>query len=217
MKTLTASIRNSTLLSAAFIFFAVPGANGHEEGAPFSDAIVDPLLVHHAHIENEQRINLFGLRGFGNEVGHNSSAFEGELEMGYSTHDFRYGWEMFVPIANLPSRDGSGRATGIGDIEVRPIKYALFQRPWFILSTASGIRLPTGSKSDGLGEGNTVLTQYPFADAAAGNWFVGVNLAGGTNVSGDSGSSVEYGTVLAYSFIRGTEGLDVAKVPRSQH
>lgn len=35
------------------------GAFGHNEGAPFSAAVIDPLIVHHAHLEDEQRLNLF--------------------------------------------------------------------------------------------------------------------------------------------------------------
>lgn len=35
----------------------------HEEGAPFSGAIIEPLEVHHAHIEDEQKFNLFFLDG----------------------------------------------------------------------------------------------------------------------------------------------------------
>lgn len=216
MHTFSTSTRAATCVLIALIFLAKPFANAHEEGAPFSDAIVDPLLLHHAHIENEQRINFFGLRDVQNESRHSGSALEGELELGYSTHDFRYGFELFVPIANMPAPDGSGRETGIGDIEIRPIKYAIFQRPIFILSTASGIRLPTGSKSGGFGDGNTVVTQYLFADAAAGNWFVGANLAGSANVTGQTGNVFEYGTVVSYSFIRGTEGFGLAKVPLGQ-
>lgn len=193
-----------------------PFTHAHEEGAPFSDAITDPLVLHHAHIENEQRINFFGLRGVEDGLGRKRSAFEAELEIGYATHDFRYGWELFVPILDIPSPETGGRETGIGDIEIRPIKYSLFQRPAFVVTTASGVRLPTGSESSGLGEGNTVLSQYLFADAAAGNWFFGVNLAAGTNVSGETGSTFESGAVLAYSFIRDTRGFGVAKAPRSQ-
>ncbi|GEM_PF-610691 len=209
--------RIATLLVGACIFFAASFARGHEEGAPFADAIIDPLLLHHAHIENEQRINFFALRGVQTDLGGRSSAFESELELAYATHDFRYGFEFFVPIADVPSPTGRGREFGLGDIEVRPIKYAIFQRPSFILATASGVRLPTGSKSDGLGEGNTVYTQYLFADMAAGNWFLGVNLAGASNLTGESGSSFESGVVLSYSFISGTHGFELAQVPPSQH
>jgi hypothetical protein len=216
MKNLSRYFYKIPLLFATAAYFSAPSANGHEAGAPFSDAIIDPLILHHAHIENEQRINFFGLRGVRDSLGRKTSAFEGEIELAYGTRDFKYGFELFVPIVNMPAANRNERAMGIGDIEFRPVKYALFQRPAFILSTASGIRLPTGSKSDGLGEGNTTLTQYLFADAAAGNWFVGTNLAGGTNVSGETGSSFEYGAVISYSFIRGTRGFDVAKMPSSQ-
>lgn len=212
---LPALVRNRALRVGAFILLST-SVHAHEEGAPFADAIIDPLLLHHAHIENEQRINFFALRGVENELGRKSSAFESELELAYSSHDFRYGFEFFVPIADIPTPNGSGREFGLGDIEVRPIKYALFQRPWFIVTTASGIRLPAGNKADGLGEGNTVYTQYLFADAAEGNWFVGANLAGSANVTGETGNVFEYGAVVSYSFIRGTEGFGLAKVPSGQ-
>ena len=32
----------------------------HEAGAPFSGAFPEPIILHHAHIEDEQRINLSG-------------------------------------------------------------------------------------------------------------------------------------------------------------
>jgi hypothetical protein len=35
----------------------------HEEGAQFSGAIIEPLKVHHAHIEDEQKFNFFFLDG----------------------------------------------------------------------------------------------------------------------------------------------------------
>jgi hypothetical protein len=215
MRKLLLFIRPISLGFIAGIVFATH-AQAHELGAPFSDAIIDPLVLHHAHLENEQRLNFFALRDVLDDLGRKRSAFETELELAYATRDFKYGFEIFLPLASVPAPGGDGRETGIGDIEIRPIKYAIFQRPAFILSTASGIRLPTGSKSSGLGEGNTVLTQYLFADAAFGNWFVGANLAGSANVSGETGSVFEYGTIVSYSFIRGTRGLGPAKVPSSQ-
>lgn len=208
--------KNSVPIIAASFALLANVASAHEEGAPFSDAIIDPLSLHHAHIENEQRLNFFGLAGVADDLGRKHSAFETELELAYATRDFKYGFEFFIPIANVPAPDGRGRNTGIGDIEIRPIKYALFQRPFFVVSTASGIRLPTGSESEGFGQGSTGLTQYLFADAAAGNWFLGANLATSTNVSGESQSTFEYGAVLSYSFIGGTRGFDVAKAAPAQ-
>lgn len=208
--------KNSSRILAVSFALAANIAFAHEEGAPFSDAIIDPLSLHHAHIENEQRINFFGLDGVVDDLGRKHFAFETELELAYATRDFKYGFEFFIPLANVPAPDGDGRNTGIGDIEIRPIKYALFQRPFLVVSTASGIRLPTGSKSDGLGQGSTGLTQYLFADAAAGNWFLGANLAMTTNVSGETQSTFEYGAVLSYSFIRRTRGFEVAKAAPAQ-
>lgn len=45
-------------------WLAAPGfLEAHEEGAPFSGVIIDPPFLHHAHIENEQRLNFFALQG----------------------------------------------------------------------------------------------------------------------------------------------------------
>ena len=52
-----------SLLLGGIIFYAQI-VYSHEVGAPFSGAIIDPLEVHHAHIEDEQRLNFFFLNGF---------------------------------------------------------------------------------------------------------------------------------------------------------
>ena len=44
-------------ISVCSFFLPEKTAFGHQEGAPFSGAIIDPLAAHHAYIENEQRIN----------------------------------------------------------------------------------------------------------------------------------------------------------------
>ena len=53
------------LLFSFFPWFLMTGPLfGHEEGAPFSGAIPEPIIVHHAHIEDEQRLNFAVLGGF---------------------------------------------------------------------------------------------------------------------------------------------------------
>ena len=47
------------LLASFIVLVFVPKLFAHEEGAPFSAAIIDPLIVHHAHLEDEQRLNFF--------------------------------------------------------------------------------------------------------------------------------------------------------------
>lgn len=202
-------------LAALAVFSAallplVTRLQAHEEGAPFSGAIIDPPILHHAHIENEQRLNFFVMRGVRDGAGRKRTGYEAELELAYASKDFRYGFEVFAPFSSLPDPDGEGRATGIGDIEVRPLKYAFLMKPDFVLSTATAVGLPTGSESRGLGSGNTSLSQLLFADKAVGNWGAGLNLGFGGNVAGEKESWFEYGVGLSYSFIRGVKFGDLA-------
>ena len=172
----------------------------HEAGAPYSGAIIDPLVLHHAHIENEQRLNLFALRGV--ETGEaKRNAAEVELELGWASETYDFGMEAFVPLVRMPSPEGAGRETGVGDIEIRPVKYAFVRRSDFVVSTATAIGLPTGSRARGLGSGNTLLVQHLFVDRAWGNLYAGLNFGLERRVRGERGSGAEYGAVIAYSFI----------------
>ena len=196
-------------LSSALLLFATR-LEAHEEGAPFSGSIIDPIILHHAHIENEQRVNFFALNGMPDENGVKHPGYETELELAYGSKNYRYGFELFLPIENMAAPDGRGRVTGLGDMEIRPLKYAFVMKPDFVISTASGFGLPTGSKKDGLGEGNTAFTQYLFADKAVGRWSLNMNLGLGANLFGEDDKWFEYGAGVAYSFIRGVEGSKVA-------
>ena len=146
-----------------------------------------------------------------NGRGGRTSAFEAEVEVAYASPGFRYGFEVFLPILDIPSPDGSGRESGIGDMEIRPVKLALINRPDFIVSIATGIGLPTGDESRGLGDGRTSLTPFLFIDKAIGNWYVGANFGLGTTVRGEKETPFEYGLALSYSFIRGGERGRVAE------
>ncbi len=192
-------------------------ALAHEAGAPFSGAITDLLALHHAHLENEQRLNGYVARGIEGPLGEKRTGYESELELAWASEDFKLGAEFFIPLLRIPSAVPGQEESGIGDVEIRPIKYAFVNRPDFIVSTATGIVLPTGDKNQGLGEGNTTLSQLLFLDKAYGNWFAGFNLGADRRVKGDDGRGVEYGMALSYSFIRGTAAGEVASpVPAQQ-
>jgi hypothetical protein len=197
-------IVSAVITSGALYGTAVP-ILAHEEGAPFSGAIIDPLVLHHAHIENEQRFNFFNSVGVEDGRRRNRTAYEGEFEFAYASPNFRYGAELFIPVASIPSPNDGGRESGIGDIEFRPLKLALYNSPEFILSTATAFRAPTGSESRGLGDGEWAGTQLLFSDFARGNWYLGVNFGVETSLTGPRESSFEYGAALAYSFIRDTQ------------
>lgn len=204
-------------ISALLALSALAGPlAAHEEGAPFSGAIIEPLVLHHAHIENEQRLNFSVPRGLEGFEGRRRSGLDAELELGWSNSRFDFGMEAFVPFSRRPGPDGTGRQAGLGDIELRPIKYALLNRADLILTTATALTLPTGDKRRGLGSGNTVLAQYLFLDKAAGNWYAGLNLGIDRRVSGERGSGIEYGAVLAYSFIDGTPASGTAATRPAQ-
>lgn len=213
-------VANVKVVALAGVLAALLGSamrvEAHEEGAPFSGAIIDPTILHHAHIENEQRVNFFALNGKPDENGVKHPGYQTELEMAYGSKSYRYGFEFFILIENMAAPDGRGRVTGLGDMEIRPLKYALLMKPDFVLSTASGFGLPTGSKSVGLGEGNTSFTQYLFADKAVGNWSAVMNLGLGDNLAGEQDTRLEYGVGLAYSFIHGVKFGEVAPARPAQ-
>jgi len=188
---------------------AIP-ALAHEEGAPFSGAIIDPLVLHHAHIENEQRFNYFNVFGVRDGAGRKRTAYEGEFELAYASPNFRYGFELFVPISSIPSPNDRGRETGLNDIEFRPLKLALYNSPEIVVSTATAIRAPSGSERRGLGEGEWAGTQFLFADFARGNWYLGANLGVDTSLSGPGETALEYGVGISYSFIRDTQRSGLA-------
>lgn len=184
----------------------------HEEGAPFSGAIIEPLVTHHAHIEDEQKVNLefvdqeeVEIKGEERE----SDVFRQELELAWASPNFRWGGEIKLPFSNAGEDDGE-RRYGPGDLEIWFPKYAWVNKPERILTTLFAVHVPTGSESQGLGEGKTLLEEKIFLDQAYRNWFVGINLESSTAVSGEFGTRLEYSGVLSYSFIRETERVAAA-------
>ena len=175
----------------------------HEEGAPFSSAIPEPIVNHHAHIENEQKLNSVLLRGAPLEDGTKRNGFQQSIELAYADKKFRKGFEIFIPFIRQPQA-GGGSTLGLGDIEIQPFKYAFINKPDFIVSTAQGFILPTGSERRGLGGGRTAYEPHFFLDKAFGNFFVGANLIPSFTLRGPKETELEYGATLAYSFIKGT-------------
>lgn len=194
------------IFTALIVFLcAMPSALlAHEKGAPFSGAIIDPLDVHHAHIEDEQRINFFRFQDARVDEDRKKNALGGSLEMATAwDKDFRWGSEVFLPFSNAGLTD----SWGLGDIELWPLKHALVNRPETILAGVVGFKLPTGDQSKGLGSGKTFFEPHIFLDQAYKNWFLGVNLAAGVNVKESKETDLEYSTVLSYSWIEGTSAM----------
>jgi len=84
MKLRAAQSCELVLFLGAVVLVSATAAHAHEPGAPFSGAILDPLEPHHAHIENEERVNTFASRAR-EPNGGASWTFASELELSWST------------------------------------------------------------------------------------------------------------------------------------
>lgn len=196
-----------------------PSLYAHEEGSHFSGAITEPLEVHHAHIENEQKLNFFFLEEGAEEeeIAEKKTrrdVFRHTYEMAWRySDDFRWGGEVIIPFSNERENDGH-RVYGVGDIEFQPLKYAFINRPETILTGMIAITPSTGSRSRGFSEGKTGIAPHLFMDKAYRNWFLGMNQAIEIEVGNNHEVHYEYSEAIAYSFIRGTK--DSAAVEPTQ-
>lgn len=203
----------SMLILLGFLISSLFGLQNtftHEEGAPFSGAIVEPLKVHHAHIEDEQRINFSYINGFlKNED--KRDAFMNSLELAVDwTGDFYLGSEIFIPFSNTGyDKDNYN----IGDVEIWPIKYSFINEPDTIFTGVLSFKLPTGSKPEGLGEGHTEIGCLLLLDQAYKNWYLGVNTEITTNMYDETETEFEFGTVISYSLIHETKGRIASSKP----
>lgn len=177
----------------------------HEAGAPFSGAFPEPIILHHAHIEDEQRINFVGLGNFRRDE-ETTAAFSSSLELAVAWFDgFRFGSEIFIPFSNTGT---SIDQYGLGDIEIQPIKYAFLIQPETVFTGAFALTLPTGDESRALGGEQTTLGGLLLFDQAYRNWYLGINTEYAGSVSGPTFSEFEIAAALAYSFIPETgEGM----------
>jgi hypothetical protein len=190
---------------AVLVWFGAIKAGAHEAGAPFSGAFPEPILLHHAHIEDEQRINTTGFENFRTQRGE-EAALSAEMELAFTwSEDFRFGSEIFIPFSNTGI---SNDKYGFGDLEIQHIKYAFFNEPETVLTGALSVALPTGDKSRGLGGEQTALGGKLLWDQAYRNWYLGVNVEYEAAVSGPTSSEFEIATAITYSFIDETgEGI----------
>jgi len=184
-------------------------AGSHEAGAPFSGAFPEPILLHHAHIEDEQRLKLVGFDHFRKEA-KEEAAFSSSLELAVTwLDDFSLGSEIFIPFSNTGT---SNNQFGLGDIEIQPLKYAFLNKSETVVTGVLNFTLPTGDESQGLGGKQTIVGGNVFFDQAYRNWYLGINTEYAASASGPTFSEFEIAAALAYSFIRDTgEGIAPAR------
>ena len=87
------------IFTSGLLFLVANMMHAHQDGAKFSGAIIEPLKVHHAHIENEQRINVDYLNGYAGDK--SRTAFASSLELAFNWNDtFTWGSEILIPYSN---------------------------------------------------------------------------------------------------------------------
>lgn len=116
----------------------------HEAGAPFSEAIIERLVLHHAHIENEQRMNLSLLRRLKGFAGRRRSGLDAGSSSAGRTAASTSAWRHSFPSAGVPAR----RAR-----EMRP---GSATRPASGWQLRGGVSIPRSAER---GAGRTLLLQ----------------------------------------------------------
>lgn len=162
--------------------------SGHLKQPP---GIIDPLITHHAVLEDELKINYFGSRF--DEDGR--SLHMGLLELAYTFTDL-IGIEIFVPFG---ISSGERTAGGLGDLELQLPKISFLRRWGFVMTTYVATTIPTGDEAAGLGEPTWTFAPHVLMDIGIDNFGIQTNAA--VEFETDGAIALEGNLSLANSFI----------------
>ncbi len=192
-------MKPSSLISAfsaavPVLFLAAGTAHPHGDHLVQSPSIIDPLITHHAVLEDELKLNLFGSRyAAGNLTGGAAS-----LELAYAFSDL-VGIEAFVPFG-ITDTAGTLRA-GLGDIEVQVPKISFVREYGFVMTAYAALVFPTGSAGSGLHEGEWVVAPHLLTDLALGP--IGLQMNGAVEVTTGGEVVAELRLSTAYTMVLG--------------
>lgn len=178
-------------------------AESHGDHETFSRALLDPLVTHHAVLEDELKLNAFEYQGRRTGAAPHQER-SGSLELAYAFSD-AFGVEAFLPVRGLSLV--SGGPVGVGDLEIDPIKYSFWRSPSLVMTTTVAALLPTGDVSLGLGGGSVVIAPHLLIDSAFGDWAWHTNIALEAAATGAPEGEIELNTALARSFFLGEHVL----------
>ena len=170
---------------------------GHQEQLP---GIIDPLVTHHAVLEDELKLNYAGTRIGDDEV----TAHVASLELAYAFTDF-LGAELFVPFGVVSTPGGTD--VGLGDLDVLVPKLSFVRHPGFVMTTYVSVRFPTGDESIGLGEPGWSFAPHLLADSGFGNFGIQSNVA--VEVETEGHVALEGNLSLTYSWIAGAAAQSI--------
>ena len=162
---------------------------GHQGQSP---GIIDPLVTHHAILEDELKLNYFGSK-FDEE---DFSGHTGSVELAFALTDL-IGGELFIPFGRT-SVESETRG-GLGDLDILFPKISFVRKRGFVMTTYVALRAPTGDESSGLGEPGWTIAHHLLTDLGFGNFGLQTNVA--TEFETDGAIALEGNLSLAYSFI----------------
>lgn len=169
-------------------------ARPHGDHASQSPSIIDPLITHHAVLEDELKLNLFGWRHAARDLTGGAAS----LELAYAFSDL-VGIEVFVPFG-VTDTAGTLRA-GLGDIELQVPKISFVREYGFVMTAYAALVLPTGSPGSGLDEGEWIVAPHLLADFALGP--IGLQMNGAVELTTGGEVVAELRVSTAYTVVLG--------------
>ena len=182
-------------------FITVNRAFAHKNHSHYSSLIIDPLVTHHAILEDEQRLNFFYFknRALNNQINNGVS-----IELAYAWSN-ALGFEIFIPILSSDAAGKSLRA--LGDVEVQPLKLSFYRRNNMVMTGVLGLVLPTGDESKGFGKGNASIVARLYSDVILGDFVSQTNLSFGRMLGGKSENIFEYNLFVSRPILKSTPAL----------
>lgn len=188
----------AAILASSILLWATPSlALAHSEHADVAPGIIDPLVTHHAVLEDELKVNYDAARLDENGV----QRHVGSLELAVALTD-AWGVEVFLPfgVAATPS----DAVRGLGDLELQLPKWSPVRRHGLILTTYTAVRAPTATPGADLGEPGWTIAPHVLTDLGLGRW--GLQLNGAVEVETEGHVALEGKGSLAWShFLDGAQ------------
>lgn len=169
----------------------------HGSHSAQADAIIDPLITHHAVLEDELKLNTSGER-----LSHGARGARASIELAYAFTNL-LGAELFVPIGALQD-ESSHVESGLGDIEVQVPKVSFLRRYNWVMTSYLALILPSGSEKSQLGEGRWTFAPHLLSDLAVGRVGLQINLAAEVDHRGGAASEARLSVAHTTSTRQGT-------------
>ena len=185
---------NKTFIIRILVILCLPTeeifSHGSHKDQPVG--IIDPLITHHAILEDELKLNYFNVRN----KDENLIANTGSLEIAFAFTDF-VGFEVFFPF-DFMDIDGE-QSSGFGDIETFIPKISFIRKYGFVMTTYVAVRIPVGDENADLGKPGWGFAPHMLMDYGNGNFGLQANAA--VEIETKEDNAIEGNLSISYSFV----------------